>query len=131
MSKGRHVFDVLRNHFEKSAARHVRFGNRAKAASDHLRKCFTKAEMDEDDNPYSGICDLLDELVGEYADAAASDIESCKECMKADTGDLEKIPGITPVPRYGQRDLATAVDPQFAKIVAVDEDEPNMRNLHL
>ena len=90
MSESKHVFDVLQDHFEKSAARHIRNGNRVKAASDHLRKCFTKADMGDDDNPYSVLCDLLDELVGECADAATSDIESCKACMKADSDELEK-----------------------------------------
>ncbi len=117
MSKGRHVFDVLQNHFEKSAARHIRFGKRAKAASDHLRKCLTKAEMDEDDNPYSAICDLLDELTGEYADAAASDIESCKECMKAESDDLDKTMRVrAQVPAF-------VVDDMFKRLVAVNEDE--------
>jgi hypothetical protein len=137
MSKGKQVVDVLQSHFEKSAERNLRFGKRAKVASDHLRKCFAKAEMgDGDDNPYSAICDLLDELVGEYADAAASDIESCKECMKAATDDLQKvvptlISGVVPtappraIPRHGQREvpLSATVDAQFAKIVMVDEDE--------
>ncbi|HXP71764.1 MAG TPA: hypothetical protein VOA88_20985 [Candidatus Dormibacteraeota bacterium] len=142
MSKARHVFDVLQNHFEKSAERHIRNGNRAKAASDHLRKCFTKAEMgDSDDNPYSAICDLLDELVGEYADAAASDIESCKECSKAiEAGDLAKlvptaISAVVPtapvraVPRAGQREipLTDMVEPQFRKLVEIDEGEEYAR----
>ena len=73
--------------------------------------------MDEDDNPYSAICDLLDELVGEYADAAASDIESCKECMKAESDELDKTVRV--------RAAVTAfnVDSQFQKLVLVDEDE--------
>jgi|SRR5580704_15087719 hypothetical protein len=117
MSKSKHVFDVLQNHFEKSAARHVRNGNRAKAASDHFRKCFTKAEMgDGDDNPYSALCDLLDELVGECVDAATSDIESCKACMKANSDEIDKTMRVRAAgPSFN-------VDPQFAKIVAVDED---------
>ena len=115
MSKGRHVFDVLQNHFEKSAARHIRFGKRAKAASDHLRKCFTKAEMDEDDTPYSAICDLLDELVGEYADAAASAIESCEECMKAESDELDKTMRVrAAVPAF-------VVDDAFRSIIELDE----------
>jgi hypothetical protein len=136
MSRGRHVFDVLQNHFEKSAERHIRFGKRAKVASDHLRKCFAKAEMGDEDNPLAAICDLLDELVGEYADAAASDIESCKECSKAiEAGDLAKlvptaISAVVPtapvraVPRAGQREILTdMVEPMFRKIVEIDENE--------
>ncbi len=53
MSK-RQVLDVLQNHFEKSAARNVRSGNRASfSTSDHLRKCFTKAEMGDSDDNYT------------------------------------------------------------------------------
>jgi hypothetical protein len=69
----------------------------------------------------------------------------CQECEKAIASDMNKVvptnvsavvptyPGVTAVPRAGQREIPEKanVDPQFAKIVVVDEDDNSMNDLHL
>jgi hypothetical protein len=80
-----------------------------------------------------------------HSAAADSHDEMCQACHKATADSLNKMvptqvsavtptpPGVRAVPRFGQREVPEKanVDPQFAKLVAVDEDDPNMTDLHL
>jgi hypothetical protein len=51
--------------------------------------------------------------------------EAYLKCVKADSDELEKTMRVrAAVPAFN-------VDPLFAKLVAIDEDDPNMRNLYL
>jgi hypothetical protein len=71
-----------------------------------------------------------------HEEAANAHDQMCQECEKASESDLQKLvptrvsavtptAPVTPVLRHGQRTipLSETVDPQFAKLVAVDEGE--------
>jgi hypothetical protein len=129
--------DLFSKVFERSAERNIAGAKRSKAAAAHLRKFMTKAEMDEE-HPVAAIAELLEELAEEQANSAGFDLECCKAFAKADDDELQKlvptrISAVVPtapvrvIPRTGQREipLSATVDPQFAKLVIVDEEEEN------
>jgi hypothetical protein len=130
--------DLFSKVFERSAERNIAGAKRSKAAAAHLRKFMNKAEMDEE-HPVAAIAELLEELAEEQANSAGFDLECCKAFAKAEADDdLQKLvptrisavvptAPVTPVLRTGQRQipLSKMVDPQFAKLVEVDEEERN------
>ena len=93
------------------------------ALANHAEHCLGIAKACKDETERNGENDFVNDLMKRHVDYA----EKCIKMAKAESDDLEKTVTMT----LRQSIPAFNVDPLFAKLVAIDEDDPNMRNLYL
>jgi hypothetical protein len=138
-----HLHKAIAGHFREKAEHH---GEMEKSAHEHagLHDAMAKATGVQTHRDFASRY-RADALIHKnmnkhYLQKAAYHDDKAAECMKVDTSDLTKMmptgvsavtptrPGITAVPRFGQREVPTAagkpnVDPQFEKLFVVDDAE--------
>jgi hypothetical protein len=92
------------------------------ALANHAEHCLGIARACKDEMKLNGENVFLINLMKCHVDYA----EQCIKMARAES-DLENTVTMT----SRQSVPAFSVDPMFARLVAIDEDDPNMRNLYL
>ncbi len=135
-----------KDHFIREATHHIKKTKHHRAIAEHARKLM---EMHKGKSDMEGLGEILESYIETHsaiADEHADYAEHCAECAKSlsngtgarkaagmENGDelmptdvhavVPDVPQNRAIPRFGQREIAQAVAPEFRKLVQVEDEE--------